>query len=207
MILITGRATYGMPFDADFLDYLRKLSYSERRAFDMAMGYVFGKISDLHIKLPKDGLYISSKASNAEPEPFYNAHRDRSDLFETQITFDKWRPIEFPKLHDGWDAPLFNCKQIPSRKLNSISQHTCRVAGETTEAGVSRKRCRFIRVFIVGLWLVEVEIYVPESIQHKVDLEIRADRIWQPFHILKALTIANCRLPSATSRFIAKANQ
>ena len=22
------------------------------------MGYVFGKISDLHIKLPKDGLYL-----------------------------------------------------------------------------------------------------------------------------------------------------
>ena len=44
------------------------------------MGYVFGKISDLHVKLPSSGLYLLVKASNSAPEPFYNAHRDRSDL-------------------------------------------------------------------------------------------------------------------------------
>ena len=76
---------YGMPFDEDFLDYLRKLSFTERRAFDMAMGYVFGKISDLHVKLPNDGLYLFLKASNTEPEPFYNAHRDRRDLVTTDL--------------------------------------------------------------------------------------------------------------------------
>jgi len=43
---------YGLPFEDDFVDYLRGLSFKERRAFDMAMGYVFGKISDLHVELP-----------------------------------------------------------------------------------------------------------------------------------------------------------
>src|SRR5436190_5860833 len=49
---------YGLPFEDDFIEYLRDLSFKERRAFDMAMGYVFGKVSDLHISLPKSGLYV-----------------------------------------------------------------------------------------------------------------------------------------------------
>jgi SAM-dependent methyltransferase len=71
---------YGLPFEADFLDYLRGLSQRERRAFDMAMGYVFNKISDLNIKLPASGLYTFLKASNAPLGAFYNEHRDRSAL-------------------------------------------------------------------------------------------------------------------------------
>src|SRR6185295_2996563 len=68
-------------FEDDFLDYLRGLSFKERRAFDMAMGYVFAKISDLNIDLPKSGLYIFLKASNSPLGAFYNEHRDRQDLF------------------------------------------------------------------------------------------------------------------------------
>ena len=45
---------YGLSFEDDFLDYLRGLSFKERRAFDMAMGYVFAKVSDLNIRLPKE---------------------------------------------------------------------------------------------------------------------------------------------------------
>src|SRR4029453_6823887 len=65
---------YGLPFEDDFVDYLRGLSFKERRAFDMAMGYVFGKISDLHISLPTSGLYVFMKASDAPLGPFYNEH-------------------------------------------------------------------------------------------------------------------------------------
>ncbi|MCA1593167.1 MAG: class I SAM-dependent methyltransferase, partial [Acidobacteria bacterium] len=72
---------YGLPFEADFLDYLRGLSFDERRAFDMAMGYVFGKISDLHVPLPKSGLYVFLKASDEPLGSFYNEHRDRRALF------------------------------------------------------------------------------------------------------------------------------
>ena len=61
---------YGVPFEADFVEYLRGLSFSERHAFDMAMGYVFGKISDLGLKLPSSGLYLLVKATDGPPEPF-----------------------------------------------------------------------------------------------------------------------------------------
>ena len=71
---------YGLPFEKDFLDYLRGLSFRERRAFDMAMGYVFNKISDLHLRLPKSGLYIFLKASDTQLGAFYNEHRDRRAL-------------------------------------------------------------------------------------------------------------------------------
>src|SRR5256714_8221328 len=72
---------YGLPFEPDFVEYLRGLTFSERRAFDMAMGYVFGKVSDLRIRLPKSGLYVLIKASDAPLGSFYNEHRDRSALF------------------------------------------------------------------------------------------------------------------------------
>src|SRR5215203_852590 len=78
---VKQREEYGLPFESDFIEYLRGLSHSERRAFDMAMGYVFGKISDLHLRLPKSGLYVLLKASDAPLGPFYNEHRERSALF------------------------------------------------------------------------------------------------------------------------------
>lgn len=71
---------YGLDFEPDFIEYLRGLSFKERRAFDLAMGYVFGKISDLNISLPKSGLYVFLKASDAPLGPFYNEHRDRHAL-------------------------------------------------------------------------------------------------------------------------------
>src|SRR5919199_3918513 len=79
---IKQRDEYGLPFEADFVEYLRGLTFSERRAFDMAMGYVFAKVSDLHVRLPKSGLYVLVKASDAPLGPFYNEHRDRSGLFK-----------------------------------------------------------------------------------------------------------------------------
>src|SRR2546423_6915648 len=66
--------------EPDFLDYLRKLSFKERRAFNMAMGYVFDKISEQGIPLPQSG-YVFVKASNQPLGQFYNEHLDRTDLF------------------------------------------------------------------------------------------------------------------------------
>ena len=80
---------YGLPFEDDFLDYLRSLSFKERRAFDMAMGYVFGKVSDLNLRLPKSGLYVFLKASDAPLGPFYNEHRSRHALFSGSETSDE----------------------------------------------------------------------------------------------------------------------
>ncbi len=78
---IKQREEYGLPFEPDFVEYLRGLSQAERRAFDMAMGYVFGKVSDLNVRLPRSGLYVLLKASDATLGPFYNEHRDRAGLF------------------------------------------------------------------------------------------------------------------------------
>src|SRR6266851_5109608 len=99
---------YGLDFEADFLDYLRGLSFKERRAFDMAMGYVFGKVSDLSLPLPKTGLYVFLKASNALLGPFYNEHRDRRALYsnveslESPACLDRSSAVTFD---DGWYEP------------------------------------------------------------------------------------------------------
>jgi len=79
---IKQRDEYGLPFESDFVEYLRGLSHAERRAFDMAMGYVFGKVSDLNVRLPRSGLYVLLKASDAPLGPFYNEHRDRAALLD-----------------------------------------------------------------------------------------------------------------------------
>jgi len=45
------------------------------------MGYVFGKISDLHINC-LSGLYVFLKASNVPLGPFYNEQRDRASCLQ-----------------------------------------------------------------------------------------------------------------------------
>src|SRR5947207_136284 len=99
---------YGLNFEEDFLEYLRGLSFTERRAFDMAMGYVFGKISDLDLTLPKSGLYVFLKASEVPLGRFYNEHRDRRALYsadepaEDATCLDRNSSAIFD---DGWYEP------------------------------------------------------------------------------------------------------
>src|SRR6185295_6516907 len=96
---------YGLDFDGDFLEYLRGLSFKERRAFDMAMGYVFGKISDLNLSLPKSGLYVFLKAANVPLGRFYNEHRDRRALDSLSEPLDGARCLDRDRgaiFDDGW---------------------------------------------------------------------------------------------------------
>src|SRR5215831_2611486 len=98
---------YGLDFEEDFLEYLRGLSFKERRAFDMAMGYVFAKISDLNLSLPKSGLYVFLKAANVPLGRFYNEHRERRALHPQERTggvmcLDRDRAAI---LDDGWYEP------------------------------------------------------------------------------------------------------
>ena len=98
---------YGLDFESDFIEYLRGLSFKERRAFDMAMGYVFGKISDLNLSLPKAGLYVFLKAANVPLGRFYNEHRDRRALNPEErragsMCLDRDRAAVFD---DGWYEP------------------------------------------------------------------------------------------------------
>ena len=68
-------------YDSDFVEYVRGLSQKERRAFDIAMGYVFSRVSDLGMAEPGNSQSILVKASDAPLGPFYNEHRDRRALF------------------------------------------------------------------------------------------------------------------------------
>lgn len=198
---------YGVPFEADFLNYLRGLSFTERRAFDMAMGYVFGKISDLGIKLPKSGLYMFLKASAAPLGPFYNAHRDRSDLFRAatgllpsqNIRLDRSSRADFDS---GWyaanDLPPV-ARWMGQRagirfEAASLSKLTFDMTTHMPDLGSSPlglefllngKRVAAISLFSYG-WL-ELEIEVSENLTETFnganktfELEIRADRTWQP---------------------------
>jgi hypothetical protein len=166
----------------------------------MAMGYVFGKISDLHIKLPKAGLYVLLKASEAPLGAFYNEHRDRRGLFsaamdESLSSLDRRREVCFD---DGWFEPdilppvarwmgeragiSFRCV-----KLNEISfDMTTHLPDLKTEPlqvdlwlnGVHLNACSLFR----NGWLT-LRVHVPDDLQvtsNEYFLELHASRTWQP---------------------------
>ena len=195
---------YGLGFEDDFLDYLRGLSFKERRAFDMAMGYVFAKVSDLNIKLPKSGLYVFLKASDAALGPFYNEHRDRRALFsaagevpaEKEICLDRSSAAQFD---DGWFEPNVLppvARWMGSRaRINFRSAITSEISFDlTTHIPELGARPLGLEVFLNGnqlcafsLWRygwLELRIALPEALQRADDdafeLEIRADRTWKP---------------------------
>jgi SAM-dependent methyltransferase len=198
---------YGVPFERDFIDYLRSLSFSERQAFDMAMGYVFGKISDLHIKLPKSGLYMFLKASNVPPGPFYNAHRDRRDLLPSFHNKSKADVVCL----DRDSRTVFESGWYPANDLPPIARWISERARLRFEAGSlskisldltthipnlkSQPLC--LKFFLNGLcicafylmrygWL-ELRIDVPPLMRKDrstdncvFELEVHSDRTWQP---------------------------
>lgn len=201
---------YGLAFEDDFLDYLRGLSFGERRAFDMAMGYVFNKISDLNIHLPKSGLYVFLKASQAPLGPFYNEHRSRGALFSEEVAkgetlngvnteivcLDRFREATFD---DGWYEPnvlppvarwmkrsgrvKFRSSQLTEISLD-LSTHMPGL--DDQPLGIELflngvKLCAF-SLFRYG-WL-SLRVTVPEvvatSAGDEFELELRAERTWQP---------------------------
>ena len=100
--------------EPDFLEYLRGLSFKERRAFDLAMGYVYSRISDLGVSVPSSIPQVLLKASDAPLGPFYNEHRDRRGLFSgpgtgktaSGLCLDRSSQASFD---DGW----FQSKFLP----------------------------------------------------------------------------------------------
>ena len=193
---------YGLGFEDDFLDYLRGLSFKERRAFDLAMGYVFAKVSDLGIHLPKSGLYVFLKASDAPLGPFYNEHRDRRALFSSPEDQDHFVCLDRSndaRFDDGWYEP--NMLPPIARWMGARSRVSFPAPGLTEirldltthmpDLGVhplgielllnGHKLCAF-SIWRYG-WL-ELRVAVPEAITAEAsgefELEIRADRTWQP---------------------------
>jgi len=192
---------YGVKFESDFLDYLRGLSFKERRAFDMAMGYVFGKISDLNIRLPKSGLYVLLKASDAPLGPFYNEHRDRRALLHNpsdeaiDACLDRNPEVTFD---DGWFEPnvlppvarwmsergLIEFRASSLSEINlDLTTHMpdlrerplrldFRVNGELVSClSIFRQGWQHVRLFPTGF---------SDASTTDLQLEIAADRTWQP---------------------------
>jgi len=193
---------YGLSFEADFLEYLRGLSFKERRAFDMAMGYVFGKISDLNLSLPKSGLYVFLKAANVPLGRFYNEHRDRQALYSYAEPRDGARCLDRDRgvtFDDGWYEPnllppvarwmaergrvCFAADELADISLDLITHipdvHERPLALEFVLNGETLAR---FDLFSQG-WL-HLNLPVAESLaaagSGNHELEIRADRTWQP---------------------------
>jgi hypothetical protein len=198
---VKQREEYGLPFEPDFVEYLRGLSHSERRAFDMAMGYVFSKISDLHVRLPKSGLYVLLKASGAPLGPFYNEHRDRSGLFDgapapagppRSVCLD--RSADFD---DGWYEPnmlppvarwlkrrgrvRFRA-DAPSALRLDLTSHMPDLRERPLGLELSLNGRTLLALSLVRQGWLELTLEVPGELSAARDfeLELRASRTWRP---------------------------
>jgi SAM-dependent methyltransferase len=192
---------YGLPFEDDFLEYLRGLSFEQRRAFDMAMGYVFGKISDLNVRLPRSGLYTLLKASDSPLGPFYNEHRDRSDLLELRRSdadatcLDRAPHAIFD---DGWYEPddlppvarwmkkrgriRFRAEKLSTIRLD-LTTHLPDLAQRRIELTFSLNGSPLSACTLFRHGWLELELRLPEPStagDGTFELEITADQTWQP---------------------------
>jgi SAM-dependent methyltransferase len=194
---------YGLPFEPDFVEYLRGLSHAERRAFDMAMGYVFGKISDLHVRLPKSGLYVLVKASDAPLGPFYNEHRDRSALFDAAsapagddapqaVCLDRTARFD-----DGWYEPnmlppvarwmrtrgrlRFHAPSLRALRLD-LTSHMPDLRERPLGLELHLNGRPLCALSLLGHGWLELLLEVPDELTAAgvYELELRADRTWQP---------------------------
>lgn len=193
--LVKQADEYGVALcDEDLLTYLRGLSHNERRAFNVAMGYLFQQISDLDISLPRSE-YLFLKASNRHFEKFYNEHPDRKDLFRsstnssddldltTAATFDSgWYPAEtFPPVGRwmGRKARLSFTAESPANLSFKLVTHIPDVSAKPLEVKLFLNQVleRSITIAHNEPQLIEMPL-TPSTSEY--ELEIRANRTWQP---------------------------
>lgn len=191
---------YGLSFDVDFIDYLRALSFKERRAFDMAMGYVFSRISDLHITLPKAGLYVLLKASDVPLGSFYNDHRERAQLISPPSEqlfscLDRRSDVRFD---DGWFEPevippvarwmgergrvSFKATTITGIRFD-LTSHLPLLKEQPVEVDVWLNGERLLSCALFRNGWLTLQADVPPTLRSRDDLyelELRANRTWQP---------------------------
>jgi len=190
---------YGADFDRDFIDYLRGLSFDEQHAFDMAMGYVFGRISDLNVDLPSSGLYVLLKASNVAHEAFYNAHRDRRDLIprtdlvpaeldrNSRAEFGNgWYPANHLPPIARWMSDRswlrFRAQHFTTLRLQ-ITTHIPDVRTSPIELKFKLNQELICDLCLFEYGWLEIEIDVPRIITQgtsEFKLHIIASRTWQP---------------------------
>ena len=146
---------YGLPrCDQDLLDYLRGLSFNERRAFNMAMGYVFERVSRYEIKMPASG-YLLVKASEAPLGSFYNEHYERANLFPDPIKFAG----NNPDCLDRSSRAAFNSGWYAAENLPPIARWMAR-AGQIRFQSRSLSRVRF-----------DLTCHMPDLSERPLDLD------------------------------------
>jgi ubiquinone/menaquinone biosynthesis C-methylase UbiE len=198
---------YGRPYcEPDFLSYLRRMSFKERRAFNMAMGYVFDKISAAGIRMPPSE-YLLLKASNQPLGSFYNEHRDRAELLSSSNTSQPHAPVCLDYLtqaafDDGWyEAECFPpiARWMAERaavRFEAASLSLVRLQLQTHLPDIETQPLRlsfFLNNIQTGAFSlssygwVEIEVDAREIAARlrrvtdkPFELEIRANRVWQP---------------------------
>jgi len=214
---------YGAPFDEDFIDYLRRLSFTERNAFDMAMGYVFAKISDLNVQLPNGGLYLLLKAGNCPLGPFYNEHRDRKDLFLTDADSEEVGPTFLDRssralFDNGWYAannlpPIarwmsgrgrIRFQAAPFSRLRfDVTTHMPDVDSKPLAVEVCCNNVLLARFDLTDHSWQKIETQILEAITRdttRFELDFSCDRTWQPSKVSsdtrddRELSIAVCNI-------------
>ncbi|HZE68538.1 MAG TPA: class I SAM-dependent methyltransferase [Pyrinomonadaceae bacterium] len=196
--LVKQADEYGVPLcDADLLDYLRTLSHDERRAFNMAMGYVFQQISDLGMRLPASE-YLFLKASDSSLRSLYNEHADRSALLSQGAgaggfldhtgvaNFDGgWYPAEnFPPVGRwmGRRAKLRFAAGPFAKLCLTVVTHIPDVLTNPlhVDFSLNGKSVRSLTIGHNDPQLIELSTAggVPQTGSY--ELEIKADRTWQP---------------------------
>ncbi len=195
------------PVEEDFLDYLRNLSFRERRAFDMAMGYVYDKLNALKIETPRSDFRIFVKASDQAFGFLDDERGERQSLFRAvnkleaaSVCLDQNENATFD---EGWNGtrdvpPLarlmsergrvrFATRGLPKKmRFDLITQMpNLRPRGITLDIFLNDVRACSFTLFRHG-WL-ELEFVVPPSAhcaaaEGRYELEIRADRTWTQPH-------------------------
>lgn len=193
--------------DPDFLDYLRGMSFKERRAFNMAMGYVFARISEAGIRLPRSE-YLLVKASAAPLGSFYKEHAEEGELVRlrpgeqaraslfldhsTHASFDAgWYAAEiFPPVA-RWMGERARIRFIAS----SLSKLRLDLTTHMPDLNVRPLGLEFsldgqsiLKLSLVRPGWLEISIdlldqpgsRLGEANEAPYELEIRADRTWQP---------------------------
>lgn len=224
---VKQREEYGLPFEPDFVEYLRGLSHAERRAFDMAMGYVFNKVSDLHVRLPKSGLYVLLKASAVPLGPFYNEHRDRSGLFTNAPPSDEQARAfcldRAASYDDGWYEPnllppvarwmkrqgrvRFRAPTLSALRLD-LTSHMPDLRERPLGLELSLNGRTLLALSLLRPGWLELTFEVPPELSaaHTYELELRASHTWQPRpHDAqnpddRELSVAVCNIEAITVR-------
>ncbi|MGZ8845512.1 MAG: class I SAM-dependent methyltransferase [Pyrinomonadaceae bacterium] len=208
----------GLKLESDFLGYLRDLSFKERRAFDLAMGYVFSKLSDLDIHLPPGSSHIFLKASGVPLGPFYHEHRDRRALFslnggdsaENSLCLDRGRGAVFD---DGWYEPTFlppiarwmgKRARIrfqadkPEEISLDLTTHMSDLLEQPLEVELLLNGVRLCEFTLYKQGWLQLPVSVPEEVSAKAkgefELELRASRTFQQPDDDRDLSVAVCNI-------------